>query len=125
MNAAADAEIRLSAVPLTNAVLCVDCEAISNSPHDTCTVCGSHSLISLFRTLGGTLWSQKQRSAGDVAKPIKYNLELTAKVYAIPATELNHAILLITRLAETGGEVKCLHINVESVFEAKAALEAA
>lgn len=37
---------------LQNAVLCADCEVISDSPHDTCIVCGSHSLLSLSRVLG-------------------------------------------------------------------------
>jgi hypothetical protein len=50
------------------AVFCADCETISNSPHDACTVCGSRSLINLFRMLGGTVWSQKPQSAEDHAK---------------------------------------------------------
>ena len=45
----------LNAVCLQNAVLCADCEVISNSPHDTCCVCGSRSLLSLSCVLGGTL----------------------------------------------------------------------
>ncbi|MFZ0861245.1 MAG: hypothetical protein WAN18_11225, partial [Candidatus Sulfotelmatobacter sp.] len=68
MNTAADTERGLSAVPLLNAVFCVDCETITNSPHDACTVCGSHSLINLFRMVGGTLRSQKTQLAGDGAK---------------------------------------------------------
>ncbi len=125
MNAEAHTEEGLSAVPLHNAVFCVDCETVSNSQHDACSVCGSHSLTSLFRMLGGTLRSQKPQSAADHSKTAKYNLELTAKVHGIPATELNHAIELITRLAEAGGDVKCLHINVESVFDTHRVLRAA
>ncbi|MGA9134564.1 MAG: hypothetical protein WB384_21385 [Candidatus Sulfotelmatobacter sp.] len=125
MNAGADTGERLSAGPLLNAVFSVGRETISNSLHDACTVCGSHSLISLFRTLGGTLRSKKPQSTEDHAKTAKYNLELTANVHEIPATELNHAIGLITRLAELGGDVKCLHINVESVFDTQAVLRAA
>ncbi len=45
----------INAVYLQNAVLCADCEVISDSPHDTCRVCGSHSLLSLSCVLGGTL----------------------------------------------------------------------
>jgi hypothetical protein len=125
MNAGAHTEEGLSAVSLHHAVFCADCETISNSPHDACAVCGSHSLISLFRMLGGTLRSQKPQSTEDHAKTAKYNLELTAKVHEIPATELNHAIELITRLAEAGGAVESLHINVESVFDAQGVLRAA
>jgi len=125
MNAGAQTEGGLSTVPLLNAVFCADCETITNSPHDACTVCGSHSLISLFRMLGGTLRSQKPQSTEDHAKTVKYNLELIANVHEIPATELNHAIELITRLAEAGGDVKSLHINVESVFDTQGVLRAA
>jgi hypothetical protein len=45
----------LNAVYLQNAVLCAECEVISDSPHDTCRMCGSHSLLSLSCILGGTL----------------------------------------------------------------------
>jgi hypothetical protein len=126
--------LRLTAVPLLNAAFCVDCETISNSPHDACMVCGSHSLISLIRVFGGTLQSQKSHST-EAHKPhsteahaktaARYNLEVTASVHDIPAIELNQAIELITRLAEVGGNVKCLHINIESVFDTQALLKAA
>ena len=49
----------LNAVCLQNAVLCADCEVISDSPHDTCCVCGSRSLLSLSCVLGGTLPVQR------------------------------------------------------------------
>ena len=42
----------INAICLQNAVLCADCEVISDSPHETCCVCGSHSLLSLSRVLG-------------------------------------------------------------------------
>ncbi|MGD1082800.1 MAG: hypothetical protein ABR881_31175, partial [Candidatus Sulfotelmatobacter sp.] len=102
MNTAADTERGLNVVPLLNAAFCVDCETISNSPHDVCTVCGSHSLLNLFRMVGGTLRSQKTQLAGDGAKTAKYNLELIAKVREIPATELSLIIESMTRLAEAG-----------------------
>lgn len=120
----ADTEKCSGAVPLLNAVFCVDCETISNSPHDACTICGSRSLINLFRTLGGTLRSQRAQSAGQPAQTAKYDLELTAKVHGIPATELNLIIDVMTRLA-AGGAVESLHIGVESVLEAQDALRAA
>jgi hypothetical protein len=125
MNTAADAEKGLSAVPLLNAVLCVDCETISNSPHDACTVCGSHSLVNLFRIVGGTLRSRKAQSDGDGAKTAKYNLELTAKVREIPATELSIVIESMTRLAQAGRAVESLRINVETVFNTEGVLRAA
>jgi hypothetical protein len=125
MNAATDTEKGLSAVPLLNAVFCIDCETITNSPHDVCTVCGSHSLINLFRMVGGTLRNQKKQLDGAGAKTARYNLELTARVREIPATELSLIIDSMTRLAQAGRAVESLHINVETVFNAEGALRAA
>jgi hypothetical protein len=42
----------VNAVWLRNAVLCADCEVISDSHHDTCKLCGSHALLNLSRILG-------------------------------------------------------------------------
>jgi len=42
----------LNAVPLRNAVLCAECDVVSDSPHDTCQVCGSHSLFNIARMFG-------------------------------------------------------------------------
>jgi nicotinate-nucleotide pyrophosphorylase len=125
MNTAADAEKGLTAVPLLNAVFCVDCETITNSPHDACTVCGSRSLVNLFRIVGGTLRSQKSQSDGDGARTAKYNLELTAKVREIPAIELSLIIESMTRLAQAGRAVESLRINVETVFTAEGVLRVA
>ena len=45
----------LNAVALRNAVLCAECDVVSDSPHDQCMVCGSRSLINISRMLGGSL----------------------------------------------------------------------
>jgi hypothetical protein len=45
----------LNAVPLENAVLCAECDVVSDSPHDVCLVCGSHSLFNIARVFGGKL----------------------------------------------------------------------
>jgi len=125
MNTAADTEKGSGAVSLLNAVFCVDCETITNSPHDVCTVCGSHSLVNLFRMVGGTLRSQKTQLPGDGAKTAKYNLELIARVREIPAAELSLIIESMTRLAQAGRAVESLRINVETVFNAEGAQRAA
>jgi hypothetical protein len=122
MKAGADTEGALSTVPVLNAVYCADCETITNSPHDACRVCRSHSVVSLFRMLGGTLRSPKAQSTTKMAK---YNLNLTAEVRDLPAEELTHVIGFVNRLAEAGGDLKCLHINVEPVFNTEAVSKAA
>lgn len=45
----------LNAVALQNAVLCADCDVVSDSPHDVCMVCGSRSLVNICRILGGRM----------------------------------------------------------------------
>ena len=45
----------LNAVALQNAVLCAECEVVSDSPQDMCLVCGSRSLFNIARMFGGSL----------------------------------------------------------------------
>jgi hypothetical protein len=49
----------LNSVPLLEAVLCADCEIISNSAGDRCEICGSRSLLSLGRVLGGRVEGER------------------------------------------------------------------
>ena len=49
----------LCSVALVEAVLCADCEIISNSGGETCEVCGSRSLLSLGRVLGGCIEGER------------------------------------------------------------------
>jgi hypothetical protein len=51
----------LNSVALLEAVLCADCEIISNSGGETCEVCGSRSLLSLGRVLGGCIEGERAR----------------------------------------------------------------
>lgn len=49
----------LNSVPLVEAVLCADCEIISNSGGETCEICGSRSLLSVGRVLGGCIEGER------------------------------------------------------------------
>ena len=51
----------LNAVALQNAVLCAECDVVSDSPNDRCLVCGSPSLFNIARMFGGKL--PKDRAA--------------------------------------------------------------
>ena len=108
-----EVEQEMSVVPLQHAVFCVNCETVSNSPHDVCRVCGSRSLVSLFRMLG-TL-----RGKGQPPELVKYNLELTVRVNEVSGADLNHAIDALTRLAEVGKDLQALHMHIESVVGAR------
>lgn len=48
-----------NAVYLQNAVLCAECDCVSDSPNDSCLVCGSRSLFNISRVLGGSLPSDR------------------------------------------------------------------
>ena len=59
MEAKRNSEPVLSTIDLLNAVLCADCEVISDSAGEVCAVCGSRSLLSLGRVLGGSIGEER------------------------------------------------------------------
>ena len=61
----------LEVVSLQNAMLCIDCESITASAHDSCPVCGGHSLLGLAKILGGTLATH--RASRPEPGPNKYS----------------------------------------------------
>src|SRR6516164_9864201 len=48
-----------SALPLSNAIFCLDCEVISNGRSEECPACKSRSVVSLARMLGGSLLTHR------------------------------------------------------------------
>ena len=61
MDARDNDQPRLNSITLEHAVLCADCEVISDSAGEVCEACGSRSLLSLGRVLGGGLGSERAR----------------------------------------------------------------
>jgi len=59
MDAKQNTEPVLNTVDLMSAVLCADCEVISDSSGEVCAVCGSRSLLSLGRVLGGSIGEER------------------------------------------------------------------
>ena len=59
----------LNSISLQNAVLCADCDVVSDSPHDHCLVCGSRSLFNISRLLGGMLPSQRAKLVDPASRP--------------------------------------------------------
>ncbi len=104
----------LNAIPLVNAVLCADCETISDSPHDECSVCGSKSLFNLRRVLDGSL---VHKSKFD--ETVKYNLEIAVKVNGISGNDVSHTTESIGSLLASKriGGWESFHIKVEPVPE--------
>ena len=59
----------VNAVALQNAVLCADCEMVSDSSHDSCLVCGSRSLFNIAGIVGGALHNREsQRTEGGLTE---------------------------------------------------------
>lgn len=59
MDTQRDSEPTLNTIPLLQAVLCADCEVISDSAGEICRVCGSRSLLNLGRILGGSVGGER------------------------------------------------------------------
>lgn len=60
----------LNAVALQNAVLCAECDVVSDSPHDRCMVCGSRSLFNIAGILGGKLPKERASLIAQEAEEI-------------------------------------------------------
>ena len=60
----------LNAVALQNAVLCAECDVVSDSPHDRCLVCGSRSLLNIARMFEGNLPKERASLIDDEAAEI-------------------------------------------------------
>jgi hypothetical protein len=61
---------QLNAISLRNAVLCADCDTVSDSPHDECLVCGSRSLFNISRALGGMLLGKRATLVDTANRPV-------------------------------------------------------
>ncbi len=106
----------LGAVPLQNAVLCVDCECVTEGRSDECLVCGGRSLLSIARIVGGTLSHE-----ADCPKPethVLYNLEITVDLRLIEPKDLNATVEGIASLIgpRLGRGRAGFHIKVEPVI---------
>ncbi len=114
-----DAEV----IPLQSAVLCVDCESVSNGRFDECPVCRSHSLLNIARMLGGTLLPDKANCTRKAENIGLFDLEITIDLKQIEPKDINAAVegissLIGPRLGRSGAS---LHINVEPVVDCRTA----
>ncbi len=100
----------LNSNPLVDAAYCANCDLITDTPHDACSVCGSRSVVSVSRMLQRSWLPAAAQPFGRCAR---YRMNLTAELREIPADGLGDITRLLTHLAESGGRVERLHINVE------------
>lgn len=110
------------AVPLHEAVLCVDCECITSGRIDVCPVCGSRSLMYIGQILGGTPLPDQSSSAKNI---VRFDLTLTIELKEMIPRDVNAAIERITRMIEPrlGQRGARFRIRVEPVSEGTGADE--
>ncbi len=102
-------------VSLQNAVLCLDCESVSDSRSDECPKCGGHSLLGLAHVLGGSLADHKGEDQ-DRPKTV-FDLEMVIELKQIEPANLNAFVEGISDLIGTklGRGRATFHLDVEPV----------
>ena len=65
----------LNPLPLRSAILCVDCELITQAHAGTCPVCGGCALLSVARVLGGPLGEDRAVLLDPAAAEVKRLVE--------------------------------------------------
>jgi hypothetical protein len=102
MDAGRKLESNLNAVHLLTAVLCADCEVISDSDSDACAVCGSRSLLSLGRVLGGSVGGERAVLVAAGEKELRNRFTLLAKPEALTAPRPSRRWINPQRLGKSG-----------------------
>lgn len=96
------------------AVLCIDCESISNTPIDECPTCGSRSVHSLSRILGGSLLAYRSAQC-DEPTGVNFDVQFTIELKELEGRDLSAMVEGITGIVGPilGRGRASLHINVE------------
>ena len=103
---------KAGAVRLQGAVLCLDCECITNGRIDCCPVCGSRSLLNIGNLLGGS----PLPSSNAPQNAVCFDLTFTIELKQMPPRDVNTAIERITRMIEPRlGQRGACHINVQPI----------
>jgi hypothetical protein len=99
--------------PLKTAVFCLDCETIASSSGDECPVCGSRSLVSLARMLGGNLF-RRGRNRVQASEDASLDATISLELHDVKTSDLNSAIDQLTQaigaLAKGSADI---HVDVE------------
>jgi hypothetical protein len=113
------------AVPLQIAVLCVDCECVTNGRRDQCQVCGSRSLISLAKLIGGTQLSSASTRSDEDQNVARFDVEFAIVLKKIQPKDLSGAVESISSAIGpwlVRGRASC-HIDVAPALDAHCADE--
>lgn len=103
-------------IPLPNAVLCVDCELVTETRFAVCPVCGGHSLLSLATLMGGALVDYKAvHFPGQ--RLVLFDLHINIELAQVEGSELTNLIEKISTAvsAKLGSNRASFHLVVEPV----------
>jgi len=105
-----------NALPLSNAVFCLDCEVISNSRSEECSACKSRSVVSLARMLGGSLRTHRSLQEHE---GVLFDITMTVELEQMHAKDVSATIERITtviapKLAREGAT---FHVSVKPRLE--------
>ncbi len=108
----------IDTVHLQNAVLCVDCETVSDTRRDVCPTCGSHSLLSLAGMLGGSVLDFKANRL-EKQKLTLFDLHVVIELRQMEGREVGPAIENISRAIgpKLGRGSASLHVTVEPMSQ--------
>jgi hypothetical protein len=111
-----------SAISLQTAVLCLDCECISNCRHDQCPVCGSRSVSNLAHILGGRILGQPARPTVEGRPVLRFDVGIAIHLTGLEAMDLTDVLEGITRLVSPNlsSTQASLHIQVEPLLQQSA-----
>ena len=85
------------ALPLWNAVFCLDCEVISSSRGDECPACKSRSLVSLARMLGGSLLAHRAQHSHP-SKTGLFDVTIAVELQQMHAKDLSTTVERLTEV---------------------------
>lgn len=101
-------------LPLWNAVLCLDCEIITDRRSDECPLCHGRSLVSLARILGGSLFAHRQRHSPESENAL-FDITATVELHQMHPKDLTATLERLTNVIgpKLAREQAGFHIDVK------------
>jgi hypothetical protein len=106
------------ALPLWNAVFCLDCEVISSSRGDECPACKSRSLVNLARMLGGSLRAHRAQDSHECESGL-FDITIAVELQQMHAKDLSTTVERLTSVIgpKLAGDRASFHINVKPAVD--------
>jgi len=100
--------------PLWNAVFCLDCELINNGQSNECPACGSRSIISLSRVLGGSLYAHREQQFRERETEL-FDITITVELQRMLAKDLTTTLERLTTVIGPmlARDQAAFHVTVE------------